>query len=118
MRISDWSSDVCSSDLGLSLEYDIQLYFRRAKLLALIAGNPMAELDRVADRLWDGKTSALPTPGNVEIDFDYGAEAEAYAAELRSFVEANMTPDVLKKKHHSTSEIGRASCRERGCQYV
>lgn len=88
---------------GVSLEYDIQLYFRRAKLLALMAGDPQIELDRVADRLWSGATVALPAAGDVEIDFGWGEQAEAYAAELRAFVEANMTPDIQKKKHHSTS---------------
>ena len=88
---------------GLSLEYDVQLYFRRAKLLSLIAGDPNAELDRIAARLWDGETVALPRAGEVEIDFEWGAEADAYAAELRSFVEGQMTPDIEAKKHHSTA---------------
>ena len=88
---------------GVSLEYDIQLYFRRAKLLALLAGDPQVELDRVADGLWSGKIVALPVAGDVEIDFGWGEQAETYATELRAFVEANMTPDVVKKKHHSTS---------------
>lgn len=88
---------------GLSLEYDVQLYFRRAKLLSLIAGDPNAELDRIAARLWDGETVALPRAGEVEIDFEWGAEADAYAAELRSFVEGQMAPDIAAKKHHSTA---------------
>ncbi|MES2289094.1 MAG: acyl-CoA dehydrogenase [Pseudomonadota bacterium] len=88
---------------GLSLEYDIQLYFRRAKLLSLLAGNPQAELDAVAERLWDGAKVALPAAGDVEIEFGYGDQAEAYAAELRAFVVGNMTEDVKKKVHHSTS---------------
>ena len=37
------------------------------------------------------------------MDFGYGAPAEAYAAELRCFVEANMTPEIRKTKHFSTS---------------
>lgn len=88
---------------GVSLEYDVQLYFRRAKLLALLGGDPQIELDRVADRLWSGATVGLPAAGDIEIDFGWGEQAEAYAAELRAFVEANMTPDIEKKKHHSTS---------------
>jgi alkylation response protein AidB-like acyl-CoA dehydrogenase len=87
---------------GVSLEYDIQLYFRRAKLLALIAGNPDHVLDRVAARLWDGEKVALPDAGAVEIEFEWGARAEAYAAKLRSFVEANLTDEVRAKIHHST----------------
>ena len=88
---------------GLSLEYDIQLYFRRAKLLALAAGDPNQELDRVADRLWDDAETALPETGDVEIDFEWGEAAERYAAELRAFVEASMTPEIEAAKHHSTA---------------
>jgi len=88
---------------GLSLEYDVQLYFRRAKLLALIAGDPVHELDQVAARLWDDAPVTLPAAGDVGIDFTWGADADAYAAELRAFVEANMTPDVEARKHHSTA---------------
>jgi len=88
---------------GVSLEYDVQLYFRRAKLHALLTGRPQDQLDRVAARLWLDEQPALPEAGDVEIDFGFGAEAEAYAAELRAFVTANMSPDVEKKKHHSTS---------------
>lgn len=88
---------------GLSLEYDIQLYFRRAKLLSLLAGNPQTELDAVADRLWSRAKVSLPVAGDVEIEFGFGEQAEAYAAELRAFVVGNMTDDVKKKIHHSTS---------------
>ncbi|MDB5423250.1 MAG: hypothetical protein JWQ29_666 [Phenylobacterium sp.] len=88
---------------GLSLEYDVQLYFRRAKVLALLAGDSALDLERIAGRLWQGEAAALPDAGEVSVDFGFGAEAEAYAAEMRAFVEANVTPDVEKKKHHSTS---------------
>lgn len=88
---------------GLSLEYDIQLYYRRGKMLALLMGNPQAELDRISARLWLDEQAALPQAGDVEISFDYGEEAKAYAAEVRAFVEANMTPEIEAKKHHSTS---------------
>jgi alkylation response protein AidB-like acyl-CoA dehydrogenase len=37
---------------GFSLEYDIQLYFRRAKAWALVWDDPRRELLRAADRLW------------------------------------------------------------------
>jgi alkylation response protein AidB-like acyl-CoA dehydrogenase len=88
---------------GVSLEYDVQLYYRRAMLVKLLAGDPEVELDRVAERLFDGVQAPLPPAGEIEIDFAFGEKAEAFAAELRAFVEANMTPDVVKKKHHSTS---------------
>jgi alkylation response protein AidB-like acyl-CoA dehydrogenase len=37
---------------GFTLEYDAQLYLRRAKGWALVWDDPRAELQRVADRLW------------------------------------------------------------------
>src|SRR3546814_9685747 len=71
MRISDWRSDVCSSDLGAYLAD---------------AGTP--------PRAAPPKAIIVPHAGYV----DSGAvAARAYAA---------------------LGEIGRASCRERVCQYV
>jgi 3-oxochol-4-en-24-oyl-CoA dehydrogenase len=89
---------------GVSLEYDVQLYFRRIKLMALLLGDPHEQLDSIADRRFDGGAVPLPPAGDIGgMDFGYGAAAEAYAAELRRFVEANMTPEIEKKKHFSTS---------------
>jgi alkylation response protein AidB-like acyl-CoA dehydrogenase len=88
---------------GVSLEYDIQLYYRRATLTRLLAGRQERELEHIAERLFDGRSVPLPPAGDVGIDFGYGEKAAAYAAELRAFVEANMTTEVAKKKHHSTS---------------
>ena len=88
---------------GLSLEYDIQFYFRRAKFHALIAGNPDTLLDEVATRLWQDAAPALPAAGDSGIEFEWGEAAEAHAAEVRAFIEANLTDDVRAKIHHSTS---------------
>jgi len=89
---------------GVSLEYDVQLYFRRIKLIALLLGDPHEQLDSIADRRFGHTAVPLPPAGDIGgIDFGYGAAAEAYAAELRRFVEANMTPEIEKKKHFSTS---------------
>jgi alkylation response protein AidB-like acyl-CoA dehydrogenase len=79
---------------GLSVEYDIQLYFRRGKAAALPLGDPQAELVRVADRLWgDARWSPLPDPGAIEIEFGYGAAAETFAAEIQDFFDKNVTPE-------------------------
>jgi alkylation response protein AidB-like acyl-CoA dehydrogenase len=37
---------------GFMLEYDVQLYVRRIKALALLNGDPSRELQRLADELW------------------------------------------------------------------
>lgn len=88
---------------GLSLEYDIQLYFRRAKLLAIVGGAPDKNLDRVAARLWDEEHVALPEAGEVGVTFEWDDEALKYAAELRQFIDDNMTPEIAAHKHHSTA---------------
>ncbi|MDB5393752.1 MAG: uncharacterized protein JWM91_1258 [Rhodospirillales bacterium] len=77
---------------GLSVEYDIQLYFRRGRAMALPLGDPKAELGRVADRLWgDARWSPLPDPGAVDIEFGYGEAAEQFAAEIQQFFDENLT---------------------------
>jgi alkylation response protein AidB-like acyl-CoA dehydrogenase len=40
---------------GYTLEYDIQLYFRRAKAWPLLLGDPRAEYSRLAHRLFDAQ---------------------------------------------------------------
>lgn len=87
---------------GLTLEYDVQLYFRRGKAAALPMGDPRDELLRAADRLWRGERPPLPDAGTVEIEFGYGAEADRFGAEVRRFFEANMTEALRAKAHHST----------------
>ena len=88
---------------GVSLEYDIQLYYRRAMSVSRLAGEPHAELDRIAERLLEQTSVSLPPAGEIGIDFAFGEQAELYAAALRAFVETNMTPEIEKQKHHSTS---------------
>src|SRR3546814_16524389 len=81
MRISDWSSDVCSSDLAQQ---------RRDLRVLHLALQPLAvEADRIGHRQ------------NLHL-------AEAAAA----FHEGEVEGFVL------ALAIGRASCRERVCQYV
>src|SRR3546814_9387691 len=86
MRISDWSSDVCSSDLILSFEPNPDIF---------------SELERNAssDRRWHLFNMALS-------DFDGMASFNIMAADQFSSLKA------------PSGEIGRASCRERVCQYV
>lgn len=87
---------------GLSLEYDIQLYHRRAKSLALILGNPHAQLDEAGHRLWTScPTVPLPPAGEIGIDFGYGEAAETLAAETRTFFEIHLTPELREHAHHS-----------------
>src|SRR3546814_4951399 len=90
VRISDWSSDVCSSDL--------------------------ATADMVAkqiDEARKGQKAAEDLHKEEAKPFDDGKKA----------VQAKWTPITDEKKSKyaliiATAKIGRASCRERVCQYV
>src|SRR3546814_7656812 len=82
MRISDWSSDVCSSDLSFAL-----------RALGMI------EIGAVT-------FSVASVPSMVPSDF---AVRLAIVAMIK-------TPSVARGP--SPMELGRASCRERVCQYV
>ncbi len=86
---------------GLSVEYDIQLYFRRGKAMALPLGDPQDELVRVADRLWRGATNPLPPAGDIGIEFGYGEAAERFEAEIRAFLAATLTPEMKARARAS-----------------
>src|SRR3546814_2422071 len=79
LRISDWSSDVCSSDLLDAGEYDA--------IVLACAGLLRLGFDaRIRTRLDAPEWLPAPAQGAIAIE--------------------------------SRDEIGRASCRERVCQYV
>src|SRR3546814_9183327 len=87
MRISDWSSDVCSSDLD---SYIVEFYSHVMHLVSNVIGR----LDPAKDAL-DALFAGFPA-GTVS-----GAP-KVRACEIIAELE----------------QIGRASCRERVCQYV
>ena len=86
---------------GLTNEYDIQLYHRRAKALALVAGDPAEALLAAGRRLWLGESAPLPEVGEVGVEFGFGVDAEAFAAETRAFFEGRLTPEWHAKSHYS-----------------
>src|SRR3546814_5137322 len=100
MRISDWSSDVCSSDL-----LDTPIVSRWAAIVlrrALLSRVPTASGVRPAD--WIAERALLLTRmGDVE------------AARM---LEQAVPVDRFTPRLYAVAEIGRASCRERVCQYV
>ncbi|MGL5839262.1 MAG: acyl-CoA dehydrogenase family protein [Sphingorhabdus sp.] len=86
---------------GLSLEYDVQLYHRRALSWPLIAGDPRDALILAADRLWRGAEVSLPNIGELSIDFDLGDKAANFADQARQFFKENLTPELKEHAHHS-----------------
>src|SRR3546814_11690854 len=102
MRISDWSSDVCSSDLVDSLISYIRKNSR------LLSRRPVdSPLIVLVD--WEVSDSKL-----ANLKQAYGADADRY------IVRAN--PAHCSAELGSTfvglEQSGRASCRERVCQNV
>src|SRR3546814_15672000 len=135
MRISDWSSDVCSSDLaGAIIALVLQLVGdqpagqeQRAKdrpiimMPGAILGQRLDALILVIDR-WQGgparrdvgKSAGSAGAGrqhrmarNRIIAIEILADRDAVR---RTFGDGGETPD--------RPELGRAACRERVCQYV
>src|SRR3546814_6622745 len=109
MRISDWSSDVCSSDLLLH---------------RLAAMRHAIEQDVVADE--HGIAAAqplLPDAGGEAVRVDVGADVVERVAEGRRVLHyrAQRTVYIVALARRQTPadiEIGRESCRERVCQDV
>src|SRR3546814_19998361 len=118
MRISDWSSDVCSSDL-------------------VHDGGSEAALDRVVeeDRVQHVARGGVETEGDVgeaEQDLAVGQLArdgldgiQSPQAELAVILVAGadgegqrIDDEVAGRQAVLQAEIGRASCRARVCQYV
>src|SRR3546814_17179793 len=102
MRISDWSSDVCSSDLLLTafglLGHQILLWLRLIGFSALrLLLNPFSDL----------RLGEPPCPTNLERGdlLGCGQPVDRPVRDLQELC------DLLE-------EIGRASCRTRVCQYV
>src|SRR3546814_18914318 len=94
MRISDWSSDVCSSDL-LEEELDD------------VSGG-RAQWQAVLDRFW---RDFKPRTGEV-----MEQKPSEITAALDEFLGAYLFP--AKGDGSDPRQLGRASLRERVCQYV
>src|SRR3546814_1600411 len=98
MRISDWSSDGCSSDLPVGdderrIETDAKLA-DQLRIATFVFGHGIEKLARTRTR--------------------HGAEI------LDQLVAAHADTAVVDAEcaRRLVGEIGRASCRERVCQYV
>src|SRR3546814_5477400 len=97
MRISDWSSDVCSSDL--KEVYDM---------------NTSIQAFRDACEKGAARFGSVPQGVNIQADVIQGIKSEWLQV-------TGANPDKIIMYVHGggyVSEIGRASCRERVCTYV
>src|SRR3546814_8359195 len=97
MRISDWSSDVCSSDLfALSIVDQRHRGLRHSRQQRYFSWVIHAQLEN-SRQVTVVQTQDRQRHANIVIQISLGRQAALFA---------------------QGPEIGRASCRERVCQYV
>src|SRR3546814_12950977 len=119
MRISDWSSDVCSSDLNEITAIIGKSGSGKSTLLRLIYGLLEPDAGEVRFEGWKviGPTDKLipghPAMRMVSQHFD---DLNTYA-NVYDNVASQLSNEDIDHKEKQT-QIGRASCRERGCQKV
>jgi len=85
---------------GFTLEYDVQLFYRRARAYPLVWGSVRREYQALAAALYDAPGVMPARSLRVRpdgIDFDLGVEAEAFRAEVAAFLDEHVTPDVLER---------------------
>src|SRR3546814_13235057 len=117
MRISDWSSDVCSSDLvpreaasGEESEDWVVSYMDMVTLLMIV-------FLTLVGMLWIDKKTR-PTVVNV-LQIETGQMPRRDFADAAPAISAVPQPaQAVRPLPENVSKIGRATCRERVCQYV
>src|SRR3546814_16457117 len=98
MRISDWSSDVCSSDLLLGVEIEGDADVAEANRRFLVDAQGAAKVEIALD---DDAAAR-------ELEVDRGGDG----------IQSDAGAGGQRLQQHVAGEIGRASGRERVCQYV
>src|SRR3546814_11806951 len=124
MRISDWSSDVCSSDLReTGISGSPCSFWRDQRARRLLAASPVIGMEEVRAVLLDDAGSPLsicvpPRPSSLT-----GTTATVASILMRPALgemEIAMMPSqgADYRRYALSSEIGRAWVRGRGCPYV
>src|SRR3546814_12326837 len=109
MRISDWSSDVCSSDLW----HGTTILSVRKNGKVVVAGDGQVSMGQTVMKPNAKKVRQLHD-GSVIGGFA-GATADAFTLFERLEAKLERHGGQLMR---AAGGIGRASCRERVCQYV
>src|SRR3546814_19422002 len=103
MRISDWSSDVCSSDLGV-ISHDGSI-----DPVGACVGMKGSRVQAVVQELQGEKIDIIPWSPDL---------ATFVVNALQPAEVAKVVIDEEEGRIEVVVQIGRASCRERVCQYV
>src|SRR3546814_17591000 len=108
MRISDWSSDVCSSDLI------------KAHRLTLIFCNTRGLAELIFQDLWKINEDDLPIGvhhGSLSVEVRRRMEAAMGEGRIRALVATASLDLGVDRGDVDLVKIGRAACRDRVCQY-
>src|SRR3546814_18024297 len=116
MRISDWSSDVCSSDLIHSL---VQQVAGTTTQLSGLVGAVASQAQRSEQAMADQRSEIDQVATAIN---EMSAAAHEVAMSAQRAAEAAQQTDqqgvAAKQVVDQSIQIGRASCRARVCQYV
>src|SRR3546814_14328752 len=112
MRISDWSSDVCSSDLAVVIEAVVRIGKRALKNNVM---RGMAVAAFVAIFFLDAPFPLIVL--TAALAGFLGGRAGLPAFQVGGG-HASMGADVVHDRDTALGEIASASCRDRVCQYV
>src|SRR3546814_14357000 len=120
MRISDWSSDVCSSDLLQRSPPGCIAVHELLAGLVLLDGACLSHYSflpsplgpkRHVEALEQGACFLVRLRGGADDDVHHADRIDGVVVDLREH-------DLLLQAHGIVAAIGRASCREGVCQYV
>src|SRR3546814_11993584 len=110
MRISDWSSDVCSAGLVCDRDYsEVSSMSLAAHLAAKIAA--MVEQAGRLQALTQSRASNQSEVTRLNRDLQAAASRLIHEAELTPHKKPAAHHDELQQQH---AEIGRGTCREKG----
>src|SRR3546814_10740112 len=123
MRISDWSSDVCSSDLRGTMAKLARVIFRldfkkTCTSLLNAPGTAFEVLESVEDDFWDKVSETVQKhvfTATYHVQDNIHRQLSVDPQNINGAIEYLSGGINLKDFQN---EIGRASCRERVCQYV
>src|SRR3546814_14114836 len=107
MRISDWSSDVCSSDL---LGATASLQFKPTDRTTVSIDGLYSNFKEDRDEHW-GEVLLRSEEDNIDIS-NYVIDGN------NSIVSADLDNVYVRTERYHREKLGRASCRERVCQSV
>src|SRR3546814_15774871 len=111
MRISDWSSDVCSSDLKIVLSVMATAQSMDKSLAEAAHSLGAGSWAVMRDVTLPALAPALIASGAICFAISIGAFGTAFTLAT----DINVLPMTI---YTEFTQIGRASCRERVCQYV